>query len=91
MVSNANWNPSNEWWNQDYWEEGENKELPTKKCADCWYWSGNPGNMSTDFVCAVNIPKPSLQELDAVDGRKAYAYHYCSDFELKKNDSSNNT
>jgi hypothetical protein len=53
---------------------------PARRCCDCCYWSGNPGNMSADFVCAVNIPHPSPAELDRVDYRKAYAYHNCLDF-----------
>lgn len=59
------------------------EERPTFRCCDCYYWTGNPGNMPTDFICAVNIPRPSLAECDRVDYRKAYAYQNCSDFRLK--------
>jgi len=50
------------------------------RCCDCCYWKGNPGNMPTDFICAVNIPRPSPAEADRVDNRKAYAYQNCQDF-----------
>lgn len=50
-------------------------------CARCYYWSGNPGNRPTDLVCAVAVPRPSLAELERVNGRVAYAQHNCKDFE----------
>lgn len=65
-------------------EETVLEQRPIFRCCNCRYWTGNPGNMPTDFVCAVNIPRPSLSELEWVDGRKAYAYHNCFDFVANK-------
>ncbi len=61
-------------------EEIAQEPCPARRCCNCYYWTGNPGNMPTDFVCAVNIPRPLPAELDRVDDRKAYAFHNCPDF-----------
>jgi hypothetical protein len=69
------------WWDID--AEMEREETP-HNCSTCYYWTGNPGNMPTDLVCAVNIPNPSNIELEWVDGRKAYALHNCKDYKETK-------
>lgn len=73
---------NDDWWNTD--AEGHVPEYVPHSCNRCIYWTGNPGNMPDDFVCPVNIPKPSNVELEWVNGRKGYAHHYCTDFEEKK-------
>lgn len=62
------------------------KNLPTSICSRCRYWSGNPGNRSTDLVCAVAVPHPSRFELERVCGRVAYTFHDCRDFERDGDD-----
>ena len=53
------------------------------KCCNCVYWSGNPGNMQNDLVCAVNTPKISNVELEWVDGRTGHALHSCENWTKK--------
>ena len=55
------------------------------KCCECIYWTGNPGNMQDDLVCPVNTPKISNIELEAADGRTAYALHSCEDWTKRSN------
>lgn len=69
------------WWDID--SENIVIEPALHKCSECIYWTGNPGTVADDLVCAVNIPKPSSVELEWVDGRKGYARHNCPDFESK--------
>lgn len=52
-------------------------------CSKCRYWSGRIGNAASDLICAVNVPRPTEEELDAANHRPAYALHDCRDFELK--------
>lgn len=52
------------------------------RCCDCHLWSGHPGNRKEDLICAVN-PLVSIERAEKVkvDGRIAYAWHNCPDFE----------
>jgi len=71
-----------DWWNTD--APGHVPDYVPHRCCDCGFWTGNPGNMPNDLLCAVNITKPSTTELEWVDFRKGYARHYCKDFEQKQ-------
>lgn len=56
---------------------------PRAMCCKCRYWSGRIGDKDNDLVCAVNVPQPTQEDLEAVSLRIAYAPHDCPDFELK--------
>jgi len=57
-------------------------------CHRCRYWSGRIGNAPSDLVCAVNVPRPTEEELATANHRPAYALHDCPDFELKQQPES---
>lgn len=52
-------------------------------CYRCKYWSGLIGDDPSHLVFAVNVPRPTQEELEGVSLRVAYALHDCPDFEEK--------
>ena len=53
---------------------------PRSTCHRCYYWSGKLGMTPSELMCAVNVPKPTEEELNAAGDRRAYALHNCPDF-----------
>ena len=56
-------------------------EQPRAMCCHCHYWSGKVDNNPADLICAVNIPRPTKEALDAANCIPAFAVHDCQDFE----------
>lgn len=60
--------------------EQSDTDRPRATCYRCYYWSGKLGMTPSELMCAVNVPKPTEEELDAAGDRRAYAFHNCPDF-----------
>ena len=60
--------------------EHVNTDRPQATCHRCYYWSGKLGMTPSELMCAVNVPKPTEEELGAAGNRRAYAFHNCPDF-----------
>jgi hypothetical protein len=55
------------------------------QCAQCKYWSRHPRERQGVIMCAVNIPRPTADELRKQGGRTAFTWHDCPDFETEDN------
>ena len=55
-------------------------DRPRATCHRCYYWSGKLGMTPSELMCAVNVPRPTEEELDAAGDHRAYAFHNCPDF-----------